>query len=133
MKRSLLTHFLRSIVLAATLAALLGAGTGCHAIRKASDDTVAYVRGELDTTLSHRFQDTVKATKAALEELKFTKVSTNEDALLAIFIVRTADNRKVEVKVTQLADSLSKVQIRVGTFGDESLSYRVLERINANF
>ena len=62
-----------------------------------------------------------------------TADTTNEDALLAIFIVRTADNRKVEVKVTQLADSLSKVQIRVGAFGDESLSYPVLERINANF
>lgn len=133
MKRSILSHCFRSIALVAMLAALIGAGTGCHAIRRASDDTVAYVRGELDTSLSHRFQDTVKATKAALEELKFTKVSTNEDALLAIFVVRTADNRKVEVRLTQVADKLTKVQIRVGTFGDESISYRVLERINANF
>ena len=97
MKRSLLTHFLRSIVLAATLAALLGAGTGCRAIRKASDDTVAYVRGELDTTLSHRFQDTVKATKGALEELKFTKVSTNEDALLAAAIGDVFDLRPAAI------------------------------------
>lgn len=133
MKRSLLSHFLRSLALVATLAALLGAGTGCHAIRQASDSTVGYVRGELDTTLAHRFSATVKATKAALEELKFTKVSANEDALLAVFIVRTADDRKVEIKVTQLAESMTKVQIRIGTFGDEPLSYRILDRINANF
>ena len=54
------------------------------------------------------------------------------DALTAILIARTAEDRKVEIKVSKTGDQSAKVQIRVGFFGDEALSLTVLDKIKTN-
>jgi hypothetical protein len=41
----------------------------------------------------------------------------------------TADNKKVQIKLKRRAESITEIRIRVGTFGDESLSRLILERI----
>jgi hypothetical protein len=118
------------------LAALLLAGallfqTGClvAAAGAAGAGTVAYLRGELSSTLDAPYENAVRAANRGLQELEFAKISENKDALTAILISRTADDKKVEVKVTKVTESTTRVQIRVGIFGDEALSLTVLDRI----
>lgn len=101
-------------------------------VSAASSGTVAYVRGELSTTLSHRFEDTAQAARQALEQLKFTPISQKQDAFVAVFVARTAEDKKVKIKVSSVGETTARVQITVGVFGDESLSLKVLEKVQSN-
>jgi hypothetical protein len=125
-----LRTFLRGLT-ALLLAGALSFQTGClvAAAGAAGAGTVAYLRGELSSTLDAPYENAVRASNRGLQALEFAKISENKDALTAILISRTADDKKVEVKVTKVTESTSRVQIRVGIFGDEALSLTVLERI----
>ena len=41
-------------------------------------------------------------------------------------------NNKIGIKLDRTADNLTRVRIRVDTFGDESLARMLLDKINAN-
>lgn len=120
---------LMGVALGATLlqtgcvAVVAGAGAGA---------AVAYVRGDLDATLNASFDKATKAANAAMGDLKFAKVSENKDALQAIIVARNAADKRIEVRVEKVGDSVAKVKIRVGVFGDEALSLAILEKIKAN-
>lgn len=121
----------------ATLAAILALSSGCFAVAVgaaagAGAGTVAYIRGELDATLGSGVDRTVNATDSALAQLGFAKVSETRDELAAGIIARTSDDKKIEIKVTKEAEGLSKVSIRIGTFGDEAISRAILDKIKAN-
>jgi hypothetical protein len=120
------------LVLAAAVLAV--ASTGCVAVvaGAAGAGTVAYVQGRLDATLNADYEKTVNATDLAIKDLQFAKISEKKDALQAIFIARTAGDRKVEIKVLKVTELSAKVEIRVGVFGDEALSLTVLDKIKAN-
>ena len=51
---------------------------------------------------------------------------------MAVIVARTAEDKKIEIKVSSVSAAQAKVQIRVGVFGDEALSQRILEKIRAN-
>jgi hypothetical protein len=93
--------------------------------------TVAYVRGELDVTLGKTYEQVVNASNRALVQLEFARVSERKDAFSALLTARTAEDKKIEVKLTKEGDSLTKVTIRVGVFGDETMSRAILEKIEA--
>jgi hypothetical protein len=115
-------------------AGVLGSG-GCVAVAAgavAGAGTVAYVRGQLNATVDKPFDDVARAASTALQQLQFIKSSEKKDALIAILTARTAEDRNVEIKVRRQSDKLTTIAIRVGLFGDETLSRIVLEKINAN-
>ncbi|MCX6954932.1 MAG: DUF3568 family protein [Verrucomicrobia bacterium] len=125
-----LSLFLAAVVLAGAalttsgcVAVVAGAGAGA---------AVAYVRGDLDTTLNAGFEKSVRAANAAVSDLKFAKVSEKKDALQAIIIARNAADKKIEIRVEQAGDTVSKVKIRVDVFGNEALSLAILDKIKAN-
>jgi len=119
---------------ALALAALVGVQSGCLVVAAgaAGAGTVAYIRGELEASLEGRYDAVVTAASGAVTDLKFARISENKDALTAVIIARTADDKKIEIRVTRVTDTLSKVQIRVGIFGDEFVSVSILDRIKAN-
>ncbi len=123
---------IQAAVAAAVL--VLASLTGCVAVvaAGAGAGTVAYVRGELDSTLSAGYDTSVTAANRAIQQLQFAKISESRDALTDKIIVRTAGDRKVVIWVDKMSDLSSKVRIRVGWFGDEALSLTVLEKIRAN-
>jgi hypothetical protein len=94
--------------------------------------TVAYIRGELDATLSNDLKSVDTASKRAIQELQFAYVSESSDAFTSEIIARTADDKKIDIKLIKQADTLTKVQIRVATFGDEPMSRAILDRIKAD-
>lgn len=119
-----------SLVLALGLLPLL---TGCVvAAAGAAAGAVAYVRGELATTLDQNYSKVVEATRAGLKDLEFAKISENKDALEAVFVYRTALDKKVKIKLSKISDKSTTVKIRVDLIGDEALSLAILEKIKAN-
>ncbi len=92
---------------------------------------VAYVRGDLDANLSANLERSSKAVNRAVETLQFAKVSENKDALQAIFVARNAADKKIEIRLETAGDSLTKIKIRVGVFGDEALSLAILDKVKA--
>lgn len=106
--------------------------SGCLAVAAgAGAGVVAYVRGDLETTLANDYNPVVEATRSAIEALEFVKVSDHKDAFKAVVIARTAVDKKVEILVTKAGKNLTNIKIRVGLFGDEQLSLAILEKIKA--
>lgn len=105
------------------LAVAAGAGAGA---------TVAYVRGDLDTTLNAGFERSLAAVNAAVAQLQYAKVSEKRDALEATVIARNASDKRIFLRLDTLAADATKLKIRIGTFGDDTLTQAVLEKIKAN-
>jgi hypothetical protein len=114
--------------------AMLTVNPGCLAVAAGAGAgaTVAYMRGDLDTTLNAGYERSVRAVNAAVTQLQFAKVNENKDALQATVIARTGADKKIELRVDKLADDATKLKIRVGTFGDDALTQAILEKIKAN-
>ncbi|MBS0663950.1 MAG: DUF3568 family protein [Verrucomicrobia bacterium] len=119
-----------ALVLALTSLAF---NSGCIAVAAgAGAGAVAYIRGDLNATLDSSFDHTFKASQRAVQQLEFAKVSEAKDALLGKITVRNAADKKIEIKIERAGDNLTKVSIRVGTFGDETLSMAILDKIKSN-
>ena len=114
--------------------ALLPLLSGCVAVLAgaAGAGTVAWVEGRLDATLDANFDQAEKAANRAVTQLQFVKVNEKKDALTATLIARTAEDKKIEIKVVRVGDTTSRVQISVGVFGDEGQSLAILDKIKAN-
>lgn len=130
MKRS---RLLLSCVFGAVLAASAALQSGCIVVAAgaAGAGAVAYVRGELESTLSGSYEAVERASNRALEQLQLVKINEKKDAFVAVITARTADDKKVVITVTKLATETTKVQIRVGVFGDEAKSLAILDKIKA--
>ena len=121
------------LLLTVTAAAVISTTGGCLAAAAgAGAGAVAYIRGDLEATLPNDFNKVVAATKESIGQLEFAKVSENKDALKAIFIARTALDKKVEITLTNSGKKQTGVKIRVGIFGDEQLSMAILDKIKSD-
>lgn len=130
MKRSPL--FLALILSAIAATSLVQSGCVAVVAAGAGAGAVAYVRGELQGTVSGSLEAAERATALALAQLQLVKISEKRDAFVSIVTARTAEDKKVEIKLTKLANETTKVQIRVGVFGDETKSLAILDKIKAD-
>ncbi|HHT9124916.1 MAG TPA: DUF3568 family protein [Candidatus Brocadiia bacterium] len=105
-------------------ALLVGGGAGAG--------TAAYIMGELKSTEEASIEKTWQAAQKAMDDLEFLVTSKQKDALSAKLIAREANDKKIEIKLKKISESLTEVKIRVGVFGDESLSLHVLKEIRKN-
>jgi hypothetical protein len=121
-----------SLLLALGLLPILSGCVVAAAGVAAGAGAIAYVRGELETSLDHDFNQVVEATRTALKQLEFNKVSEKKDAIDAEFVYRTAIDKKVMIKLNRVTDKTTKVKIRIDLLGDEALSLSILEKIKAN-
>jgi hypothetical protein len=125
--------FVRGLVLAA-LSSVLLLQSGCFLVAAgaAGAGTVAYVRGELSVSLANDYEDVVRATNRSITQLQFAKISERKDALSDVLEARTAQDKKIGITLTKVSDHLTRIQIRVGIFGDEQVSHTILDKIRAN-
>jgi hypothetical protein len=131
MKKNLLPR--PALALAALLPAL-ALLTGCVAALVAGGVAagaggVAYVNGELKSVESAPLDKAWKATQTAVQDLEFTVIDKHKDGLQAELRARTATDKKVRIKLEKAGESVTDIRIRVGTFGDESLSRGILDKI----
>lgn len=129
-KPSKKTIFLSSAVMALMLT-LTVPFTGCLVVAAGAGaaGAVAYVRGDLQTNLNASLPASVKATNKAIERLRFSKISQQDDALSGVIVCRNAQDDKITITLKKTTDSLTAISIRVGIFGDETLSLTILGEI----
>jgi hypothetical protein len=89
----------------------------------------AYVKGELRATEAVSLENAYQAAQQAMNDLEFTVANKQKDAFYAEINARRASGKKIKVKFDKESNSLTRIKIRVGTFGDESMSHKILERI----
>jgi hypothetical protein len=99
--------------------ALVGAGAG----------TVAYIRGSLVAFVEADVAGTYAATLAAFEDLGIPVQKKQQDALVAEVSGRTAEDKKVTVKIKAAEQKTSRIAIKIGWFGDQSQSQVIYEAI----
>lgn len=123
-------------VFAAALLSVAGLSvSGCLAVAAAGAAgaaAVAWVRGELQTTLPASLDKSYAATQEAVRELQFVKVSERKDALLGVIVARNAADKKIEIQLENAAGNVTKIGIRVGVVGDQPLSLAILDKIKEN-
>ncbi len=122
---------------ALSLAALLTLGSGCFLVAvgaagAAGAGTVAYIRGDLDASVAGTVDGVGKATNQALQQLQFAKINEGKSAIDASITARTGQDRKITIKLDRTGENLTRVRIRVDTFGDETLSRLILDKIKSN-
>jgi hypothetical protein len=116
------------------LGAACALGAGCAAVviggaAAAGAGTVAYIRGELRAVESAPLDRVWSASQAAMDDLQFAPTTKDKDGLSARLIARTASDKKVTINLAKQGDNVTEIRIRVGFFGDESVSRLVLEKI----
>ena len=94
--------------------------------------TVLYVKGELKSTEESSLQKAWDATLAAMEDLNFVVVQRQMGDLAARIIARGEADKKISINLTRITDNITEIRIRIGTFGDETLSRLVLEKIKSH-
>lgn len=103
--------------------AAVGAGAG----------TVAYIKGELkaeeEVTLTRAF----KAALATMKELEFVVSKDEKDSFNATVEGFTVADKRVRINMERMSENITEVKIRIGTFGDETLSRIILKKMEERF
>ena len=111
--------------LASSGCALLLVGTGAAI----GAGTVAYLGGELQATEDAPLDKARQAAEAALSDMKLPITKTVTEAGATTLVARGADDTRIEIKLTVVSPTVTRVGIRIGAFGDEALSLHILEKI----
>ena len=94
--------------------------------------TVAYVSGELKETEDVAYDKVYDATLAAMNDMQYAVVDKSKAGITAKIFVRTAGDKKIQITLDKQSASVTEIHIRVGTFGDESLSRQILDKIKSH-
>ena len=125
---------IRTLIVAILLGLLLASQSGCLLVAAAAGTgaTVAYVRGDTETTLDASPARVVAATEQAFKDLDLHVITKESSGLDGKIVGRTARDVKMTVVVKGESENTSKISIRTGTFGDDAMQARVLEKIREN-
>jgi hypothetical protein len=123
-----------SILIALILGLLPAMQAGCLVVAAAAGTGagVAYVRGDLDTTVEANPKQVAAATEKAFADLEFHLISHESSAIDAKLVGRTARDVKMTVVIKGEGERLSKLSIRAGTFGDDAMQDRLLQKIKSH-
>lgn len=107
--------------------------TGCVVVAAGAvgAGAVAYVRGELESSVEADLDTTYAAAQRALDKLEFARIEQRKSGVDAQLIHRTALDKRVEIKLKKITERLTKIEIRIGIVGDQELSLTLLDKIRA--
>lgn len=112
--------------------AVFGQGCVAAAVGVGAAGTIAYVRGDLEAVESHSLDKVYEASLKALDELELNVISKSKDALSATINARDAQDKKIKIMLKKTAEQTTKISVRIGTFGDETKSRLIYQKINYN-
>lgn len=92
---------------------------------------VEYSRGELNGAILARLDQTMPVLVAMARELKWDIRERRQDATDAFLRAGLPDGRQVDITLKRRGGDSTGVSIRVGIFGDEVESRRILEDLRA--
>jgi hypothetical protein len=126
-------HFLCLLLV---LAGLMVSSAGCLAVAAGAGaaGTVAYLRGDLEAEEPYKLDVVYAATREATKKLELSVLEgkTQKDALSAIIVARDAADKRVTIRLKAQTEQTTKISIRVGTFGDQTKSHMIYNRIREN-
>jgi PBP1b-binding outer membrane lipoprotein LpoB len=91
--------------------------------------TYSKAEGLLRSTLEGSVPDVVNATNATLDDLELTGIDSTVDKLKGKITARMAVGTKVSISLEAIDVDTTTIRIRVGTFGDKSISMQILRNI----
>lgn len=102
-------------------------GAECGAVVGAA----AYKHGEVRCTLDLSLNGAWDATQKAMGHLGYAVISEGKDIPHARYrlTARGAGGKKIRITLERRSDALTDIGIRIGTFGDESVSRLILEKV----
>ena len=124
----------KKVVLVALLAvtAVLAQGCMLAVVGGGAAGTVADGKGDLGAVESRNIDAVYAATKKAADELGLKVTRDTKDSLGAVIVARDAQDKKVTIKLKTTAENTTELSIRVGTFGDETKSQLIYDKIKEN-
>ena len=124
------THLVCLLVL---LTGLTMSSSGCILLVAGAGaaGTVAYMEGDLETEVHHNIEQTYTATQKAADELKLHVITGDggKDALSATVVARDAADKRVTIKLKTVTQDITKLSVRVGTFGDQTKQRLIYDKI----
>lgn len=113
------------LVAGCTTAAMIGVGAG------AGVGTYSYTKGELALDYPYPFDRTWEASLAAVERLDIQLIQEGRDSLGGKITGKRTDGKVVVIKVKDKGLGVTRVGVRVGTFGNREGSHKIQETILA--
>jgi hypothetical protein len=124
---------LRHSAIAAVVLVTLALLAGCQSSKSlAADSQTVYEKGNLSAAAVGNVDLVARAAEKALNQMGFVQVETQIEKAGGTVTARTNKDKKVSVAVAMHDKNASRVTIRVGVFGDEAVSRRILARIESN-
>jgi Protein of unknown function (DUF3568) len=125
----------QEVILKIVVVSALAMLQGCVVVAAgaAAAGTVAYVRGDLESIMEEDISSIYESSKQALIDLEIEIVGTDKDLLSAVVNGKGAEDKKITIKMKRIEQGrLVKLTIRIGTFGDKTLSQIIYNKINKN-
>ena len=94
----------------------------------------AHPGGDLETEEPYKLETVHAATKDAMKQLQLSVLEgkSEKDALSATLVARDASDKWVTIQLKALGEQMTKLSIRIGTFGDQTKSHMIYNRIREN-
>lgn len=110
------------------MGAFLFNSIGCETSQPGTTDTL----GTYTTHLDAAPDAVTTAAQKACEDLKLADIQGNGTKVDGQVTAQTADGTAVTINISQDGDNVSKVSIRVGTTGDQSISQQLVDRMKSH-
>jgi len=93
---------------------------------------VIYQKGQLTSHEGTSYDETLAAVFKAMDQLNYAVEKTEKSVAKEKVIAVTPEGKKIHTTVKYKTIDHTEITIRVGTFGNEELSRKVLEQIKGN-
>jgi len=127
---------LHVICLLLVLTGLMISSSGCLVVAAGAGaaGTMAYMRGDLEAEEAYKLDTVYAASREAMKQLQLSVLEgkTEQDALSATIVARDASDKRVTIKLKAQGEQMTKLSIRIGTFGDQTKSHMIYNRIRDN-
>ena len=122
---------MKKILFGLLLLGLVGFSPGCKSTFKGveADPGFTYLRSQLAGVLKAPLPSVETATVTAMEGLDFVAIDVVSDKLKGTIKARMADGTKVFIKIAAIDFESTEIKIKVGTWGDQSISVQILRHI----
>ncbi len=110
----------------------LGVVVGCKStVTTPEGGTAEYstAEGVMRSTLAGAMPEVVAATNATLTDLELVAIDSTVDKLKGKITARMAVGTKVTINLEAVDFASTSIKIKVGTFGDRSISLQILQNI----
>lgn len=99
------------------------------AVAAAGAGTYAYIKGDLQRNYQAPMDKAWAATLKAVDDLKMTTESKQQDAFNGTVKGKMADGKGFQITLKRLSEESTEIGIRIGTFGDRQISEAIHDKI----